>query len=388
MSETNLPQRLETVLDGLIARKDVRSAVLAVASGDGAIRWSAARGTISPEGGPMTPATPWFIASITKLFIASAVLRMAEEGELALADRIVDRLPDSITRRLHVLDGEDCTKRITVEHLMGHTSGLPDFLEDYPPGPKGREADRRSLVEVLMEEGDRPWSLEDTVRWVRERLRPHFPPQDLRGGRARIRYSDTNYQLLIGIVEARRGAPFQKVLEELILAPLGMEDTFLPGHSRPGGPEGDAAVLYTGEEVVSLPRFLASLGDLNSTCDDLLRFLGALLRGRLFRNPAMLERMQNPWRRFSFPLDRAALRQPSWPIEYGLGMMRFRLPRLFTPFRSLPAVVGHTGSTGTWLFYAPELDLYLVGSVNQVTAGAVPFRMVPKVLRAVAEARE
>jgi D-alanyl-D-alanine carboxypeptidase len=144
------------------------------------------------------------------------------------------------------------------------------------------------------------------------------------------------------------------------------------------------AALHAGDEVVRLPRFLASIADLNSTCDDLLRFLRALEGGRLFRDPGTWRRMRARWRRFSFPLDRAALRQPSWPIEYGLGVMRFRLPRFLTPFRPVPEVVGHTGSTGTWLFHAPEPDLYLTGAVNQVTAGAIPFRVVPAVLRAVA----
>jgi D-alanyl-D-alanine carboxypeptidase len=64
----------------------------------------------------------------------------------------------------------------------------------------------------------------------------------------------------------------------------------------------------------------------------------------------------------------------------------FRLPRALTPFRPVPEVVGHTGSTGTWLFHAPELDLFMTGTVNQITAGAVPFRLVPKVLRAAMEA--
>jgi hypothetical protein len=80
------------------------------------------------------------------------------------------------------------------------------------------------------------------------------------------------------------------------------------------------------------------------------------------------------------PLDRAALRAPGWPIEYGLGIMRFRLPRVLTPLHPLPAVIGHTGSTGCWLFYCPQWDLYLVGSVDEVTAGAVPYRIVPKML--------
>jgi D-alanyl-D-alanine carboxypeptidase len=92
--------------------------------------------------------------------------------------------------------------------------------------------------------------------------------------------------------------------------------------------------------------------------------------------------MQQRWNRFGLPLDAAALRAPSWPIEYGLGLMRFQLPRFLTPLHPMPAVIGHTGSTGSWLFHCPELDVRIAGTVNQATAGAVPYRFVPKLLRA------
>lgn len=382
LKETKVATRLEALLDGLFERTEIHSAVLSVASADGTFRWVGVRGSVSPGGAPMTPTTPWFIASVTKLFIASTVLRMVEEGELRLDDRVVDRLTATVTDRLHVLDGEDRTDRITVEHLLCHASGLADFIEDYPAARRGGGADGRSLVEVLVEDGDRAWSLEDTARRVRERLTPHFPPQSLDARRVRIRYSDTNYQLLIGIIEARRGAPFVHVLEDLILNPLGLDDTWLPGRPRGSGRASDVAALYAGADVVRLPSFLASISDLNSTCDDLIRFISALAAGRLFRNPDTWRRMQGRWRRFAFPLDRAALRQPSWPIEYGLGVMRFQLPRFLTPFRPVAPVVGHTGSSGTWLFHAPGPDLYLAGAVNQLTAGAVPFKLIPRVLRA------
>jgi D-alanyl-D-alanine carboxypeptidase len=93
---------------------------------------------------------------------------------------------------------------------------------------------------------------------------------------------------------------------------------------------------------------------MNSNCDDLLRFFKAIVSGQLFRDRRTWRRMQARWHSFPLPLDRAALRQPGWPIEYSLGFMRFRLPGFLTPLRSVPPVLGHTGSTGTWLFHAPK----------------------------------
>ncbi|MCH8553456.1 MAG: beta-lactamase family protein [Natronospirillum sp.] len=380
-----MTQSLDALLDQLIERKDIHSAIMSVASGDGTFKWSGARGVMSPDGPPVTPTTPWFVASITKLFIASVVMRLVEQGELALEDRLVDRHSPDITHGLHVLDGKDRTGQITIAHLLGHASGLPDYIEDYPKKQRKDLADRRSLVEILVEDGDRDWSLEDTAQWVRERLTPHFVPQALDGKRVRIRYSDTNYQLLVGIVETCRKAPFPRILQDLILDPLALKNTWFSGHYQGAGPEPAVPVLYAGADPINIPRFLTSIGDMNATCDDLISFFRAVVQGRLFEQDDTWRRMQSPAHRFSFPTDRGALRQPGWPIEYGLGVMGFQLPRLFTPFKPMPKVVGHTGSTGTWLFYAPEPDLYLAGAVSQVTAGAVPFKVVPKILQSVGQ---
>jgi hypothetical protein len=118
-----------------------------------------------------------------------------------------------------------------------------------------------------------------------------------------------------------------------------------------------------------------------STAQDTLTFLRALTEHRIFEDPATFRLMQ-AWHRLGFPLDRAALRSPQWPIEYGLGLMRFDVPRFIAPFGRVPALVGHTGSTGSWLFHCPARDLLFAGTVDQATAGAVPFRFVPQLLRA------
>jgi D-alanyl-D-alanine carboxypeptidase len=59
-------------------------------------------------------------------------------------------------------------------------------------------------------------------------------------------------------------------------------------------------------------------------------------------------------------------------------MMRLQLPRLFSPLRAAPALYGHTGVSGSWLFHCPELCLILSGTVDQIAGAAVPFRFVPR----------
>src|SRR5262249_5627622 len=70
-------------------------------------------------------------------------------------------------------------------------------------------------------------------------------------------------------------------------------------------------------------------------------------------------------------------RSTSWPIEYGLAVMRFAPLRLLAFGRRLPGLLGHTGSTGSGLWHGPGVGLMLAGTVDRATAVTVHFRPVP-----------
>ncbi|MCL4847726.1 MAG: beta-lactamase family protein [Acidobacteria bacterium] len=369
-----LTARLDAHLRRLTSSASVHHALVLVEQGRGGFRWVGASGEAGPGAEPMRAETPFFIASIDKLLTATVVLALSECDRLRLDDRVVTWLSPARLGALHRLDGVDHTGSLTVRHLLTHTSGLADWLEDRPRGG-------RSLVEQVVEQGDRAVAFDEMLADVRERLTPHFPPQPPGASRPRIRYSDTNFMLLTAIVEAVTGLPSHEVFRARLFEPLDLRQTWVAGHSSPLDPAPEPAALWFGDARLEIPRLMCSFRGIYSTADDLLRFIRALFGGQLFERQATLALMTGRWRRFGVPLDAAALRSPNWPIEYGLGVMRFALPRLLTPFSRVPAVVGHTGSTGCWLFHCAEVDLWLAGTVDQVTAGAVPFRFVPRVVR-------
>jgi CubicO group peptidase (beta-lactamase class C family) len=380
----DLRNQLHGLLRDLAAKRKVHHAIAAVERGDGSFRWVGSIGPARPGGLPIQADTPFFLASVTKLHIAAVVMKLWEAGQVDLAEPITAYLPRELTEGLHRLDGVDRTGSITVRHLLGHTSGLPDYLEE-----RGRRA--RSLVEDVVEGGDRRWGIDEVVRIVRDELTPHFPPQGPTGERPKARYSDTNFRLLVAIIEQVTSSPIHDVFDELLFRPLGLQRTWLPGHPLPGSSESpEPAALWFRDRPMDIPLAMASFGDLYSTADDTLRFLRALVHGAIFAEERTLSTMQSRWIRFGVPRDRAALRSPGWPIEYGLGMMRFRfrLPRVRTPGGDVPTLVGHSGSTGSWLFHCRQLDLLLSGTVDQATAGAVPFRFLPKLLRVVGQAQD
>ncbi len=366
---------LVKILASLIGMNNIHNAVMAIETGDRSIYWYASAGTADSNGTPMQPYTPFMVASITKTFIATAVLKLHEEGLLDIWKPAADYLPPELIENLHVLKGIDYSRRITISNLLGHTSGLPDYIEERPRGGV-------SLVEKILKEGDAAFSTEFCINLARESLKPHFPPQDPEAVKPAVRYSDTNYRLLIAMIEKLTGKSQHKAFEDLLFKPLDLKYSYLPGES-PLEPVEKHSALWYKDRPLDIPLALKSFGDFYSTTKDLIFFMQALVKGDVFKDSALFSLMQRRWNRFEFSLNPARLRSPGWPIEYGLGLMRFQLPPIFTSFKPLPAVIGHTGSTGTWLFYCPDLDLYLAGGVNQVTAGAVPYRVVPRILRQV-----
>lgn len=356
--------RLTELLERLVARRGIHHANLAIASGDGRRSWAGAAGAAGPDGTPLTPDTPMFIASITKRFIITLVLQAHERGELHLDDPITRHLGVEVTDALHVLGGVDHAPRITVRHLASHTSGLPDYFE------KPREG--ASLFQQLSAGQDRGWSFEDMVRMAAQDHRPHFVPQDLSTPRQRARYSDTGFQLLIRIVETAAGRSYAELLTQRILAPLGLLHTWLPGRTRPAVPTAAMSWLYAKDRPLELPQMIASSNDLVSTTADLLRLQRGLLAGELFERRETLGVLT----------ERENLLRNAIPLRYGLGTMIFRVNRLSAPGRRPVRLVGHSGSTGTWLFHCPELDVHLVGTIDQAEGRALPFRLMAHLLRA------
>lgn len=358
---TDTGARLTGALTKLVSHRGIHHADVTIASGDGSRLWSAAAG---PADDRPHPGTPFFIASITKRFIIALVLQSDERGELDLSMPITHYLPTEVSAGLHVRGGVDRTPEITVRHLASHTSGLPDHFE--------KRSDGTSLTKCLATGQDLAWTFDDMIRTTRELQRPYFEPQDLTAARQKARYSDTGFQLLIRILETVTGRTFADLLTERILDPLGMTHTWLPGHRPPDPTAGTPSPLFAKQRRVELTSMLESSNDLFSTTADLLTFHRALLDGELFADARTRDQLTERRNRLrNIPV-----------LRYGLGTMFYRLNRLVLAGRSPTTLVGHSGATGTWLFYCAELDLHLAGTVDQTKGQAIPFQFMATCLRA------
>ncbi|EOM77615.1 class A beta-lactamase-related serine hydrolase [Rhodococcus rhodnii] len=352
--------RLTDLVTRLSTQRTLHHVVLAVASADDRRHWSGGAGPAGTEP-PPSPETPFFIASVTKRFIVTLLLQAHERGELHLDAPAVTYLPSSVTAGLHVRGGVDRTSSITVRHLASHTSGLPDFFD---------HGGRRSIQRRLRAGVDTAWTFDDVLTHNRAQ-RPHFDPQDLAARTQRARYSDTGFVLLICILETVTGTAFPDLIADRITTPLGLDSTWHPA-ARPASANLAAPLpLHVGRRRVDVTGTLASSHDLFSTTADLLVFERALRAGTLFTDPATRH----------LPTERSNRLRNAPVLRYGLGTMLFTVNRFTLPRGGPVTLVGHSGSTGTWLFTCPELGVHLAGTVDRTEARGLPFRIMGRCLR-------
>lgn len=289
---------LGPLLDGVVAAGSPGALVLVDADG---ARRAAARGLAVLQGRvPLRAGDRFRAGSITKTFVAVVTLQLVAEGRLRL-DQAVERwLPG-------LLPGGS---RITVRHLLAHTSGLADYAGD---------------AAFL-----RRATLEPRRRWTpRELLRVALGHGPVGAPGERFSYASTNYILLGLIVERATGTALGTVLRRRVFTPLGLDDTsFTPGariqgrHAHgyaPSQHDGIVASLATARDRSTASASWGwAAGAIVSTAPDLSRFLEALLQGRLL--PARL----------------LALMRPASGAAYGSGLAAFRT--------RCGVAIGHTGN--------------------------------------------
>lgn len=170
----------------------------------GDVVWAGAAGLADlASGEPVSTATPYPIASVTKQFTATAILMLAREGEI--------RLSDPISRYVGGLPAWG--SRVTLEELMHHESRIPDYWTE--------------LDAVGIGFSD-PADQAETLRAIARLTR-------LEPGEGYL-YSNSNYVLLAEVVASASGRTLGDFLEERIFGPLGLEMTFDPGVRGAGIP--------------------------------------------------------------------------------------------------------------------------------------------------------
>jgi D-alanyl-D-alanine carboxypeptidase len=224
---------------------------------DGDEVWSSAVGVQSTRSElPAKPTDASRVASLTKPMVATLVLQLVDDGEIALDTAIEDVLPG-------VVGGRD----VTVEQLLQHTSGMPDYV------PALALEDPTQIISIL-EEGRSHEELVDLALgqdWL-------FDPG------TGWEYSNSNYVVLTMLIEELTGMPLAEVLAERIATPLGLANTSIPeGTSLPTNSlHGYVVESGLGIDVTEQDASLwTGAGAVVSTPADVSTFMRALLTGQI-----------------------------------------------------------------------------------------------------------
>lgn len=239
--------------------------------------------------------TRFNIASAGKMFTTVGIGQLLEAGKLRLDDRLIDHLPDVRA---------DIGGRITISHLLEHTSGLGSYFN--APSWNERRPSIRTVADYLAVIGDEPLQ---------------FTPGE------RYEYSNSGFTLLGAVIERLTGRDYYAAMQERVFAPAGMTAT---GYPAPDELAADRAVPYhngcfgrppnactpgewqDGNGISAVKGGPA--GGAFSTVGDLNRFVEALKGGRLLK-PETLNLMK---------AERGKMIRQGGPLDayaYGFGRL-------------------------------------------------------------------
>ncbi|MDN5851638.1 MAG: beta-lactamase family protein [Actinomycetia bacterium] len=272
-SRDGLQQRLDEVVDA-----GAVGALAEVRDGDRVWRGSSGLAELGKSRGAPTHGR-FRAGSITKTFVATVVLQLADKDRLRLDDTVDRWLPGAVP------DGD----RITVRELLNHTSGLYDVVATLPMPPSREFFANRW----------RTWTAAELVRRAVAHV-PTDPEQPPPG--SEFAYSSTGYLLLGEIIHEVTGHSYADEIEHRIIRPLHLHGTSLPGtfpRIRGPHPHGYVPTRKDHEDPGLLdytemnPSIFGAGGELISTTRDLNRFFAALLDGRLLPD-RLLDEMKTP----------------------------------------------------------------------------------------------
>jgi D-alanyl-D-alanine carboxypeptidase len=320
-------ERLDSAVASTMEIDDVPGVVVGVwVPGEG--EYIVARGKANLKTGEQRDIDdPFRIASITKTFVATAILQLVDEGKLSKSDTLSRWYPDFPN-----------ADQITVEDLLRMRSGLVD------PTEEDMWESEEEFWEAYEKNHHADFSTTDMIELAASKSAEEGRPPG-----QRTEYTNINYILLGEIVEKESGEDLGTYLTQNILKPLKMNNTLYPlGDDLPGDLHSYTWNNSTGEledTTIINPAIPAGAGAMISDIWNLKTWAEAACTGKLLEPETHRARLRTQ------PLGEG------WPAyaQYGEGIVKMG------PF------CGHPGSLlgfGSQMWYLPQRDATIVVSVN------------------------
>lgn len=314
----------QTILDSIYGQnEDALGIMVHVEAPDIDISWSGVAGHSNKKGADLKKGQPVLIASNTKTYVSTAVLRLVELGKLDL-NQSIDSLVFEHTNSKLVTEGYD-TRGIKVVNLLNHTSGIHDYAvtDEYMQMVKSdplHHYTRDEQIDLAMRIGE-----------------PLGYPEDV------FSYADVNYLLLTEIIEKITNQPFYTAIRSLLdYKKLGLDHTwFSTLEEMPENTLPMAGQYWTSEGFDSYnidhSFDLYGGGGIATTSRDLAVFCQKLFTGKIFESKSTIDLLYTP-------------AKPKQPMEgdYYLGISSIDIHDIIG--------FGHGGFWGTSVNYFPELN--------------------------------
>lgn len=288
---------------------------------------------------PMQTCHLQYLQSVSKTYMAVAILKLHEQGKISLDEPITRYLPEAAS---HYITDAD---KITVRMLLNHTSGIPE----YNMAP--------AYVSYLLQHPDHLYVPVDYLKYIQGK------PLDFTPG-SKYSYRNTNYVLLALMADAMTG-DHAKFIEEVIFKPLGLTHTFYRGQSGylnypelvNGYWDRHSDGIVENASQLQRNNVASLVGDdgIVTTPEEAVKFLKGLMEGKLI-SPVTLELMKS-W-----------VNDSKGNPTYGLGLD-------YTTFLGEPAY-GHSGGgigAGCQLYYFPGKNVYVFVAINLGTVTDSPL---------------
>jgi D-alanyl-D-alanine carboxypeptidase len=374
-----LGERLQSFVDEIVAAEGGPSGCIVAVSQPDCPVVSAHSGFARRDNAvALGPDTPFHIASVGKMITATLVHQLSEEGAFGPAgvDTTLPELRDRSLLHPTIAAGvHPQADRITLRHLLSHTSGMKDMQVDDAtttaaqlgvPAPESIQARYwRSVRNVERGHGDDGFARHLWRMWD-----PDHPDDPMAGHLNRFlatgtasspvadpgdvfHYSDTAYVLLGLIIEAARGTTYHDAQRTHVLDVLGMQSTYLAGYDDPSADARSHEMdVWVGDVPLLSEGFSLSFdwggGGQVSTVGDLLRLVRGVAAGTCFGSADTRRLMLSP-------ITPAGLALPR--VGIGLGVHHLLLGDR--------PVVGHAGAWGVRVFLDLSTDIAIASTVGR-----------------------
>jgi CubicO group peptidase (beta-lactamase class C family) len=338
-----MKQKITKQLESIINGKTILGTALRIERSSGEVIFDGATGNLKTS-------SQYFIASTTKLYTTAMMMKLRSEKKLNLDDKISKYIDEKSLLNLNRYNGVDHSKEISIRHLITQTSGIPDYFSDKNLNGKSIEAELRNG-------NDRKWTFEDSLE-IAKAMKTSFAP----GQKGKAHYCDTNFQLLGKIIENIREDSIENIFEKEIFTPLQLTKTYM----YTGATDQKPVEMYNKDKILLIPLAMASTradGGIVSTTEESMKFIRGFFMGKFFPKE-YIDEMRTNYHGVMFPL------------QYGMGIMRFKLPLLMTLFHEIPELIGHSGLSGAFDYYCPSKDIYMTGTVNQVSDPSISYKLL------------